>query len=361
MAITKVVPKSWSSMLGIDTAKNPNAINELFLTISVYAAPKIKITNTGKEDMYEFSSAENKVAEYKFYYPKDNIQEDIKHVFVDNTSKLQEIFNDARGTAAAGINLAAQVSSSSTQGALMEEPFIYAKSERRSFSLNLALVAYSDLDADIYDPIRFFRKYSYPRKGRGVGHIHYPHIFRLDGGPFRTNQASDSFYVLEDISISYHDDIKMLKGGHPMQANLTLGFTELVMMYADKFDERPVNVKITETAREKGSGLGGADIPDYQGIEDMTKPSSNAIPKDAEKVGGNILDAAKDTIEDTIKSTRVYNMVSNAKDIIYSEAKTAITEQIKESSLYQKYQTLLESDPRHLDEVRRILRKIRGK
>ena len=155
----KIVPKSWASMLGIDTAKNKTASTDLFLTFSVYPAPKIKITNSTKDDMYEFSSNENKVAEYKFYYPRDNIQEDIKHIYADDTSKLQEMFNDARGAAATGINLAAQVTSDSTRGALMETPSIYAKSERRSFSINLPLIAYNDLEEDIYGPIRFFRKY----------------------------------------------------------------------------------------------------------------------------------------------------------------------------------------------------------
>jgi len=325
------IPKNWAKMFNIDKEEN---IDNMFLIFRTYPAPVLAVENIGRDNMYSFPDKANALEQYNFFYPKDNISEKIDHVYSENNSAVIESLTRTRQAIGGKLGAAVQISTAGRQGVLHEEPFLYSKTERRSFSINLMLIAYSDLEEDIYGPIKFFRNNSYPTRltgtgittniagGQRLGRIQNPNIFRISGGLFNTNQVNDSFYILNNINVDYNTDIKFLKEGYPMQAMLTLDFTELVQMYADKF--RAVEAKI------------------------------NVKLEDQEVVSQSLSDVVKENIQNTIKNSPIVRAAKNAPTIIEQEVKRKVTEMVKENPLYKQVTSITDIDPRQRLEVEKI-------
>ena len=140
--ITKTVPQNWNRMFKIDADKVPNNGEDLFLKFTAFTPPKISLTNIAKDNLYDIQSSED-VAAYKFFQPKDNIVERINHVYAENPSKILESLSGFRDIIAKGTGFGLQLQSGGTQGSLFEEPFLYSKTDRRTFSIVLNLHAYS--------------------------------------------------------------------------------------------------------------------------------------------------------------------------------------------------------------------------
>lgn len=386
--MAKIVPKNWSKIFNIDTALlKPQAINDMFISFTAYTSPEVSLKNVGKSDVYNTTKVSKVADEYKFFYPKDNITESINHIYGDNSGKLLESISGIRQKIGGLAGSVLQVSSGATKGSLLEEPFIYTKTERRTFSINLSLFAYDDLDADIYDPIKFFRKFSYPTRikegeggtiiGKLPGGIIHPNVFKITGGIFKTNQIEDNFCILNDMNVDYNTDIKFLKEGYPMQANLTLNFTELNQMYADKFDDKKINVRITDVELAQGTGLddtifGPTKPPWVESIKTMQNKSTLSrpqidMPEDTRNIQEKLKDKAVDSVkeikpklEEMVKQSPLYRRATHLPETVDSELRGKIDNIIKTSPLYKKVIGITEIDPLHLAEVKGILRKIRG-
>lgn len=339
--IANRVPRNWASMLGIDNTISPNAADEMFINFTSYKPAKITWKSVLKSQMLDLEGS-SRIESYSFFYPKDNIQEQIKHTYSDNASKLAEAKQGITNL----VSGAVKVVTGGTSGALAEEPFLYTNTERRNFSINLPLFGYDDLEEDIYKPIRFFRKYSYPRK---EGIIQYPHMFKITGGLFNTNQSPDSFYMLEDFQIDYSPDVKFLIGGFPVQANLTLGFTELTMRFANDFDEEPINVKVTQSGN-----VAGLQRNQLGYSEDISSPTSS-LSSDL-----NVNSGHQKVIDNLVKNSQLGRRVSNLTGTVEEAITDKVSQIVRESSLFKKIDATTNIDPLHLIEVREILQKIRG-
>lgn len=376
------VPRNWQKMFGTD---NPEDINNMFLSISAYTTPTINYLTTDITNVYAFEKVSQFVGGYRFYYPKDNIQENIRHIYSESNSKFGEAIMEIRGGITKNMTSAVQAVQSTTQGVLNEEPHIYNKSSRRVFSLNIPLIAYDDLDKDIYDITRFFRRLSYPRKAKDafaknlVNTIEYPHVFKIRGGLFDTNQPVvdgkyGSFFVLEEFTIDYSPEVKLLKDGVPMQAMLTLMFTELNLVFGDDFDSPPVNVNVSYSGKgENRVPLIGKDQQAF--IDKITKKSRKqqpdpvanptALPRklDSKSRPTNDEPANKslaDNIRDRLKNSRLAKRINNLPETVEKAVLNEVRKTIQSSTLYKKVTAITDIDPVHRLEVRNILKKTRG-
>jgi hypothetical protein len=359
------VPKNWKTMFG---NTNPDDANNMFLTIRAFSPPKVNALATDLTRIYDFEPSKF-IGGYKFFYPRDNIQEQIKHVYSESTSKFSEALGELRSGITKNFTAVVEASSGTTGGALTEEPHIFTKSERRTFSINIPLVAYNDLEKDIYSVLRFFRKYSYARRATTsklsglLNAIEYPSVFKISGGLFDTNQpVGGSSFVLEDCTIDYNPSVKTFMKGLPVEAILTLGFTELNLIFGEDFDATPVNVNVSESSsREDVQRIlsKSTETRVLDNIANITKPSKNAVKLigvGAEAVDESILDK----ISDYVKKSPLAKRASNLPDTISNVVKSEVREAVQTSSLYKKVTSVTVVDPLHLLEVKAILGKIRG-
>ena len=145
----------------------------------------------------------------------------------------------------------------------------------------------------------------------------------------------ESFFALDGMNIDYSTDVKFLKDGLPMQANLTLDFTELTQMYADSFD----NVKIS-----------------YRGSK------ADEIATDIEFVpqAGPVktIDTTPRLIK-MLKKTTIAKRINNLPETLATEARRSISAIVRSNKYFKKLDTALNLDPLHLLEIKGILRKVR--
>lgn len=352
---TTTIPRNWKTMFG---NKNEQDINNMFLTIVAWSPPRIKVITTDLTNIYDYT-ASKRIEGFRFFYPRDNIQEQIKHVYSETSSTVTEAITGFRGGVTKNLAAVTEASTGATGGALTEEPHIFNKSERRTFSINIPLIAYDDLDKDIYEALRFFRKNSYPRRRRDskgtplLNIIEYPSVFKIRGGLFETNQpAIGSTFVLEDCTIDYAANTKKFIEGLPIEATLTLGFTELNILFGEDFDATPINVNVTQSSKR---GELGATLKASKNARESVEDTgySKSSPVGAKEVkGSKITDVSK-----YIKKSRLARSITSLPEtdlLLEAEA------MVKSSNLYKKVTGLVDIDPTHLAEVKKVLGKIRG-
>ena len=341
---TTVIPRNWKTMFG---NKNDDDINNMFLTIEAWSPPVINAITTDLTNIYNFKASE-RIEGFKFFYPRDNIQESIKHTYSESSSTYSEALAGFRGAVTKNLTAVVEASQGTTGGALTEEPHIFNKSERRTFSINIPLIAYDNLDKDIYAAIRFFRKNSYPRRATDsklkalLNTVEYPSVFKIRGGLFDTNQpAKGSTFILEDCNIDYNANAKKFIEGLPIEATLTLGFTELNLLFGEDFDATPINVNIGESGRNVSK-----------------LPSKNKFNEQAIGIQGET--SLITDVTDYVKKSKLAKKITNLPDTIEGRLKQEAADAVKSSDLYKKVTALTDNDPIHLLEVRAILGKIRG-
>ena len=285
----EIVPKNYNKIFPWASQNDDN-----FLMFEAHLPPTInyynQITGTGSKGPYNFSGSGLVSGKhtYKFLHPSSEITEVINHDYSNDSSTFQTAmikWNNAVKSIATSVQ---QLVSGSTHGAVFDAPFIWNKADRRQFSINLELFAYTDLNADIYEPIAFFRKNSYPNRESGtqnvftgersssdttsLGFIGYPSIFKITGGAFkafRTHTASEkdsSFYSLINMNVKYNSSTKFFKEGLPMSATLSLTFQEVINAYADNFLDLEETTSVTIV-----DGESFAKIKDELQIVDIQK------------------------------------------------------------------------------------------
>ena len=338
---TTVVPRNWKTMFG---NKNEDDINNMFLTIEAWSPPEVNAITTDLTNIYNFTASQ-RIEGFKFFYPRDNIQEQIKHTYSESSSSYSEALAGFRGGITKNLTAIVEASQGTTGGALTEEPHIFNKSERRNFSINIPLIAYDNLEKDIYEAMRFFRKNSYPRRATDsklkalLNTVQYPSVFKIRGGLFDTNQpAKGSTFILEDYTIDYNANAKKFIEGLPIEATLTLGFTELNLLFGEDFDATPINVNIGESG-------GTANRPPSKRISEGVTTAEGAITTD---------------VTEYLKKSRLGKRITNLPETISDTLKAEAEEMVKSSELYKKITALTDIDPLHLAEVKSVLGKIRG-
>ena len=353
---TTTIPRNWKTMFG---NKNENDINNMFLTIEAWSPPVINAITTDLTNIYDFTASE-RIEGFKFFYPRDNIQEQIKHTYSESSSSYSEALAGFRGGITKNLTAVVEAGGGTTGGALTEEPHIFNKSERRSFSINIPLIAYDDLEKDIYEAIRFFRKNSYPRRATDsklkalLNTVQYPSVFKIRGGLFDTNQpAKGSTFILEDYTIDYNANAKKFIEGLPIEATLTLGFTELNLLFGEDFDATPINVNISQTSTRGDVGAKlSASKNARESVEDTGYSKSIAGGGVGGEEGSLITDVSK-----YLKKSRLAKSITSLPDTdLLLEAEVMV----KNSSLYKKVTSITDVDPIHLAEVKAVLGKIRG-
>lgn len=398
------VPRNWKTMFG---NKNDNDINNMFLTIEAWSPPTVNAITTDLTKIYDYTASEF-LEGFKFFYPRDNIQEQIKHTYSDSSSSFSEAMAGFRGGLTKNLTAVVQASTGTTGGALTEEPHIYTNSERRTFSINIPLIAYDDLEKDIYEITKFFRKNSYPRRSKDsklkalLNTIQYPSVFKIRGGLFDTNQpVNGSTFVVEDCTIDYNPNVKAFIEGLPIEVMITIGFTELNLLFGEDFDATPVKVNVSYSGGKnnvaqigqnqqtfidkttKKSKLDAGHVTkstplvdeghdfDVERILDtssMQQPNPSANPsvlptkldKNSRAVAvapnEDLLGQVKTLVKESKLAKRITNLPETIEDVLRQEA----TDMVKSSDLYKKVTALTDNDPIHLLEVKAILKKIRG-
>lgn len=373
------VPKNWNKLLRLNLNSGFNDItgeftspsvssgvlgtegtikeDDLFLHFQVYPHPKIKYEDRYIKGQlpYEFSNSPIDSESYKFLHPNSDLHERIVHTYnSDNTT-----FASAMGRITDLINsvVSANVSAFNrgTKASVYDVPVMWSNTERREFTININLFVYDDIEKDVYEPIRWFRKHSYPTLNQAkdikdsgkfienaksnieqvslasrLGIIDMPHVFRISGGAFKTLQSVSryNYYNLVNINIDYNDKGKFFIQGFPMFATLQLTFQEAIKMYSDMFDGKQldiikINIKENEIIQPT---KGDTRVADFE------KPST--------------------IFERFVSATGIAKLTRNLEERIKNEAIAFVLKTIQGSNLYKRFDDILNIDLRHRIELR---------
>ena len=466
MAITEV-PKDWQKIFR--TSKNLHN-DKNFISFEAFQPPSINYLQEMYNNTPPYTFSNQRIEGYKFLHPNSEISESINHLYSDDTSTFAQGMNSGIGNFASVVGAISQGGTGSTSGVVYNKPLLWKSASRRRFEIILELFAYNDMDEDIYKPIMFFRKNSYPVRGLSggdkenfggkaqeffklnklsvLGLITYPAVFKITGGAFETFQASIStkeskgtkraqdiwnFYNLINMNVKFNNSTKFFKEGIPMSATVALSFEEVVNIYGDMFESATINVNVKSS--DIGTGFDadsissnaiqtddikkfskdivtdktGAykpkndineliynvtdDVKAHERIIEIEKLTKKITSDTGQKIPGkrDILRNVKDDdainrnneianinemwgieIPDTevkgnnlsvkggligkLQSTQAARTIKNIVPIIQGEVKSAITKIVVNSKLYKKLDTLVNTDPRHYNEVKTILK-----
>jgi len=370
------VPRNYQQLLRIETPTE-NEIGEiyeedLFITFEAFPPPSIRYLSTflkGATSPYTFNQSST-LGGYRFLHPNQEISERITHAYNADSSTYASAVNNIMDKGVSVVNAWKQIMNDSTEGAVYDAPVIWASSERREFNIVLNLFAYNDVEEDIYGPIRFFRKHSYPTKngvgvgvlgtstGKRLGTITYPSVFKISGGAFDTLNANQSinFFNLTNMSVNFNDTIKFMRRGTPMQAKLSLTFQECLKMYSNWLDDSKMTINVDEKINNIVLPTGRRDITSrfranraitqMGKLGELKRPNTKALK---EKITEQAIKFALQKIQ----STAVVRAVSNLKQRAINEAIYYALRKIQGSGTYKKIDDALNIDPMHRIEMRK--------
>jgi hypothetical protein len=375
------VPKNWQKIFNLQN--NPNAEQDSFITFEAFSPPTLNYFKQvlSGQPAYGFKPMARRGA-YKFFIPNNEISETINHSYSNDASTFQTAMNNINTGVQSVTNAWANFLTGSDHGTVFDAPFLWKNAERRKFQIILDLFAYDNLNDDIYTPILFFRKNSYPSRngskygvnlGQVAGLIEYPSVFRIHGSAFETlnAQAGLNYYSLQAMNVKYNNHTKLQKNGIPMSATVSLSFEEVINIYADMFDSLPVRKSVQSYGTGQNAGQGvvspnsiqGTDIKKIVGAITSQNGETSALTNDItfdvplEDVGERVGEINDLLIDSTNSQDIPTNNIPTSP--LPNGVTQVITEIIKESSLYQKVIGLTELNPAHLLEVELILRKRR--
>lgn len=374
----QTVPDNYQELLRLDIPK-VNEIGEiyeedLFITFEAFPPPQISYLSTflqGSTSPYRFAQSSS-LGGYRFLHPNQEISERISHSYNADSSTFASAVNNMLDKGVSVVNAWKQFTSTGTEGAIYDAPVIWASTERREFNIVLNLFAYNDVEKDIYGPIRFFRKHSYPRKtgsgegapgilseiGKRLGTIRYPAVFKISGGAFDTLNANNdiNFFNLTNMTVNFNDTIKFMRRGTPMQAKLSLTFQECLKMYSNWLDPSKMTISINEKVNNIVSPVGNRDITarfrNNYAITAMSKAGTIKRPN-ATALKEKITEQAIKFALQKIQSTAVVRAVSNLKQRAINEAIYYALRKIQGSGTYKKIDDALNIDPMHRIEMRK--------
>ncbi len=370
---------------------------------------------------YSFNQQIDSKGGYKFFLPNTPIDETIAHKYTADSSTYATAANKANTWAKSVTSAGIETSSLGTRGAVYDAPLLWTSADRRRFSITLDLFSYDNLNDDIYLPIMFFRKFSYPdREGttgiKILGNILYPCVFKITGGAFDRLSAVKEYqyYTLVNMSVKYNSHTSFFKKGIPMSATLILGFEEVINIYADMFQKIETDITIRDTKRYTPTieeaqqtsldkfkkNVKEASPPVYKSLSkdevnniinidayNTTKVSTKThlkvdngditevVADDTEK--GNRFYEIKNINPDNTKMvststspsnlstperfalqrTQAVKLLKNAIPTLKAEAISAITNIVQKSAIYKTIDTILNTDPRHYYEVKKITKR----
>jgi len=417
-----VVPKDWATMFGVDKAKNPNFFSSNFTTFEAYSPPEVQYWMNALSEPYIFSKSDL-LGSYAIYLPATPLIETIQHTY--GSGSTYDMAMGAFKSALAGVgNAAMSFKSSGQKGVLYDAPKIYEESTRRTFDVQIDLSAYDDMDKDIYNVISFFRRFSYPKRiGHYLGRIEMPAVFKIHGGVWSTFQSAENFYIIENMSVTYGDKIKLMKYGMPMQAGMTIKFTEILPATRERFSQAKVkygivtkNVidaeenrknELAEIQKQNSDVLmrvtGAPSVKDHEyevknimimgipggGVKTEGAPTANErqeeidsktwyerVPKQTDdittiKATGGTVEGAPDPARNNfdikkmaetgspLTNKLVTRALNNATQIAMKQAESKVKEIIQNSSIAKRLNAALDIDPRHRVEIKAKMKKIK--
>jgi hypothetical protein len=261
--IINISPKNWKTLF--PGTEGEDFLDKNFLRISAYDSPVVNYLATSTQDSVKPSS---KVLEtWYFYMPKNSIREETSHSFsasegalADTLRKGKSIAIEAGRTFEKGKTVIDSVRGKSSKPAnvLTEEPTFFEKTEKRKFDLILNLYGTSDVEAEIYNAIRFFKKNSHAGfKGhsKGTTSITFPGTFTINGRLFdhpamAPVQQNRRHLILKNMVTEYNSEINFIDDvtGLPIEARLTLQFEEVNSLLSNDWDDEAdrINIDINE-------------------------------------------------------------------------------------------------------------------
>jgi len=415
---TRYYPKNWAKMFGIDTSINQNTDN-LFMTVEAFTTPSIRyfdLHSWGTESPYDFAACQpakgpdgNPADTWKIWWPKESLKESVRHDYSENSSSFDTAMNDIKENVASVVKAPAHIMNKSTGSLVYDAPMVWSKTPRRDFSMVIHLLAYDDMDSDVYDLLKFFRNNSYStRTGNKFNMVDYPSVFKITGGVWNIIQNPECpYYTLRMVDITYGEQVQFLKGGLPMSATLNLTFTESNVIFKDMFDKKRVNISvkgltdgsnaageadekaqrqtIRKIQRKFGSNNGdypvnlgngmvdGADTDPFNAqretMFDMQKgivrakgfvPLASPVPEKKAQSASGTAPSPYAAVLKTIAKQLLVRAAQNAKNIIIAQVKSKITELIQKSKLYKKITSVTDIDPRHRVEVKSKMKKVKA-
>ncbi len=228
-------PANWQGII-----KNYNKSQyplDSLITINTYPPPSVNILATNSYQMYDFKDVSKMDGSLTVIKPDDDVvTEDIRHEYGSELGRIGNFITGFKKTIAGLMrDITAIGGNYSKEGIFFEEPVYFTNTEKRAFSFDLVLFAYSDVDNDVYQPIRWLKYFSHAKKINNTTlRLQFPNVFTIKGREF--NYMNLGYCVLTGIGVQYGDKSKMTdKLGRPMQATVSLNFEELRMRFAQDF------------------------------------------------------------------------------------------------------------------------------
>jgi hypothetical protein len=236
---------------------------------------------------------ENTGVKYKFMAPNE-IMESIQHSWEEYdsmNSKLSQLMvsaGNAIGDVAGSLSSifkggssvdARNFAASRTQSTVMnrqkaDTPLVYKNSQRREYTFEFELMAYSDAYNEVYKPVEELRYYSCPglKTGDSIS-FDLPYVFKVTSltGSTTSSTTTKSFLFMEVAAlVSLQPTFKgPYIDGFPMHCTLQLTFREIPPLFRDNFYSSLMKGYV-DTSKTSG----GKTTPDST----SSTPPKNTIP-----------------------------------------------------------------------------------
>ena len=261
--IHSITPKDFGSLFEGASEKTHEFMIRNFITFHAYESPILNYSATSTQ---EAITPGGELESYAFFYPRSSVREEISHEYAElegvmasmlrllkgagkeagkSIVLLENLFGKGKATITGG--------KPTTHAILDEEPTYFTRTNKRRFDITLDLYDLGNIQEDIYDPIRFFKKYSHATRastlasdasealpvGVGLSSFTYPSTFRItgnlfEGGYINPNSISRQHLLLHNMSVEYNPEGQMLnKSGLPIHARMTLTFEDAQSLFSN--------------------------------------------------------------------------------------------------------------------------------
>jgi len=198
------------------------------------------------KNMKSFSRSEGAIqkgetlSRFAFLAP-DELTEELGHEWSDYesiTSRTMDKYKSGKGaakevsTTVENFKESGNVPASDVHSYRVDTPLVYENSKRREYTFDLQLVTLGDDPfKEVLEPIRYLQKLSCPEMKGDTINLKMPALFRVDVNPVLYIR----YAALTAIQVSYKPPYK---GKIPMQAELTLNFSDVEPMYRRTFSQK---------------------------------------------------------------------------------------------------------------------------
>ena len=163
----------------------------------------------------------------------------------DIASKIQNQLKVAKGS----MNLGSGMST----GHKADNPYLYVKTDRRSFAINLDFTVFNDTYRDVFEPVQNLIEYSCPEIGGGYTEFTFPYVFSLQtytGDRYAVDVISIKTAALTSVQPTYKAP---WIDGYPSQATVDLNFVDLNPLYRGSLnDEKNKSIAVRAKNSDRG-------------------------------------------------------------------------------------------------------------